>query len=95
MEIEHLTFGNKLDFNWTLDSAILVTKTLPPNRFKKKKNSPQSITWRLKTLSCTFSHMTFLINHMTCLNIICRQSYKSPHNRLKKTLSRLAPNHFM
>ena len=36
---------------------------------------------------CNFSHMTFLISHVTCLNSTHGQSYNSTHNGLEKIVS--------
>lgn len=40
-----------------------------------------------KSFMCNFSHMTFSMSHVTCLNSTHGKSYNSTHNGLEKIVS--------
>ncbi len=46
-------------------------------------NLLQPITWQLmRSSTCIFSHMTYLMSHVTCLNNICGWFYKLSYSEL-------------
>ena len=57
--------------------------SFPPTRFGGILLQPT--TWQVNRPSiCIFTHMTFLISHMTFLNNTCGWSYDSSHKGLKE-----------
>jgi len=52
--------------------------------------------WRSKGPSmCSFSHITFLMNQVTCLNNIHEWSYKLPRSELEETIQTSLESNFV
>ena len=73
----------------------LPNKTFSTNTFVPKRETSATnhfvvqgykpTMWQfIRSSTCTFSHMTYLMSHVTCLNNTCGWFYEFPHSGLQQ-----------